>query len=231
MSERKLPARSTKGEVDAFLQAAKKPPRQAASGRLLFAMDATASREPTWDQACKLQADMFSATDEIGGLAVQLCYYRGYREFEHSDWMMNAAGLARQMTGVRCLGGATQILRVFTHAQNVARQNRLNALVFVGDCMEEDIDQVCNAAGQLSVFGVPAFMFQEGNDPAASRTFSQVAQLTRGAHCHFNAGSAQQLRDLLRAVAVYASGGNDALKRLAGASEVVRSLTRQLPGR
>ena len=46
----------------------------AGAGRLLFAMDATASREPSWDQACHLQAEMFGATDGLGGLEVQLVF-------------------------------------------------------------------------------------------------------------------------------------------------------------
>ena len=41
-----------------------------ASGRLLFAMDATASREHAWDMACQIQADMFMSTQEIGSLEI-----------------------------------------------------------------------------------------------------------------------------------------------------------------
>src|SRR3546814_9870581 len=36
-------------------------------GRLIFAMDATASREPTWDRACRLQGEMFKETAALGG--------------------------------------------------------------------------------------------------------------------------------------------------------------------
>ena len=56
-----------------------------------------------------------------------------------------------------------------------------------------------------------------------------MARLSGGACCPFDAGSARQLRELLRAVAVYAAGGQRALedysRRTGG--EVLR-LTRQL---
>ena len=55
-------------------------PAEAGEGRarLIFAMDATASREPTWDRACQVQGQMFLETAALGGLEVQLVYYRGF---------------------------------------------------------------------------------------------------------------------------------------------------------
>jgi hypothetical protein len=78
--------------------------------------------------------------------------------------------------------------------------------------MEEDIDNLANLAGELGLLGVPAFMFQEGHDTAAERAFREIARLTKGAYCRFDAGSADQLRELLRAVAAYAAGGQKALE-------------------
>jgi hypothetical protein len=78
--------------------------------------------------------------------------------------------------------------------------------------MEEDIDNLANLAGELGLLGVPAFMFQEGHDTAAERAFREIARLTKGAYCRFDAGSADQLRELLRAVAAYAAGGRKALE-------------------
>ena len=69
-------------------------------------------------------------------------------------------------------------------------------------------------AGELGLLGVPAFMFHEGGEPVAALTFKQIARLTGGAYCRFDAGSAGQLRELLAAVAVYAAGGQDALEDL-----------------
>jgi hypothetical protein len=211
----KVPTRAG-GEVDAFLRrlAVTPAPRRAAgqAGRLLFGMDATASREPSWDQACQIQGEMFLVTQALGGLDVQLCYYRGLGEFEATSWLSNSAELVRRMTGVACRGGQTQIGRVLGHAAEETKKRRVNALVFVGDAFEEDIDAVAAKAGQLGVLGVPAFMFHEGADPIARRGFEEVARLSGGAYCAFDASSAQQLRDLLAAVAVFAAGGRAALE-------------------
>ena len=88
----------------------------------------------------------------------------------------------------------------------------MNAVIYVGDCMEEDIDELSQRAGTLGLMGVPMFVFQEGRDTKAEIAFKEIARLTQGAYCHFDAGSARQLRDLLAAVAVYASGGRKALR-------------------
>ena len=53
-----------------------------------------------------------------------------------------------------------------------------------------------------------------GAGATAERAFKEIARLTRGAYCHFDAGSAGQLRALLAAVAVYATGGRKALQGL-----------------
>jgi hypothetical protein len=133
------------------------------------------------------------------------------------------------MTAVRCLGGYTQIGRVLEHATAMAKEQRVDALVFVGDCMEEDIDEICHLAGVLGLHGVPAFTFHEGGDPRAGQAFRQIAKLTKGAYCPFDTGSAHQLRDLLSAVAVYAAGGRPALERLGQRrGETVRRLSRQI---
>ncbi len=183
-----------------------------ARGRLVFAMDATMSRQPTWDMALKLQADMFLTVKSIGGLDVQLIYFRSFDECRASKWVSDPEALARLMTGMRCLGGFTQIRKVLTHTRKEAEKQKVNALVYVGDCMEEDIDHLANLAGELGLLGVPAFMFQEGHDQPAERAFREIARLTKGAYCRFDAGSADQLRELLRAVAAYAAGGQKALE-------------------
>jgi hypothetical protein len=180
-------------------------------GRLLFAMDATASREPAWDQACALQGEMFVAAEGVGGLDVRLAFYRGFEEFKVSRWTSNGHELARLMGSVRCLAGRTQIGRVLRYAAEQRRESRINAVVFVGDCCEEDVDQVGHEAGQLGLLGLPVFVFQDGNDRTASNIFPQVAKLTQGAYCKFDRSSPDQLKRLLGSVAAYAAGGRDAL--------------------
>ncbi|HVY42483.1 MAG TPA: VWA domain-containing protein [Hyphomicrobiaceae bacterium] len=207
---------SSSAEVAEFVRRVKTlaPQTSVGSGRLIFAMDATMSRQPTWDLALALQADMFQSVKEVGGLDVQLVYFRGAGECRASKWVGDPDALARLMTTVECHGGYTQIRKVLLHARREAEKKRVNALVYVGDCMEEDADDLCGRAGELALHGVPVFMFQEGHDARAERTFRQIARLTKGAWCRFDAGSADQLRELLSAVAVYAAGGRQALERL-----------------
>jgi hypothetical protein len=232
LPEKKPPERTGAGAVDAFVKKLASMPvvRPAgARGRLMFSLDATASRQPTWDRAFELQAEMFTEAAGLGGLDVQLVYYRGFGEFEASRWLGDSAELTRTMTGVRCLGGRTQIARVLRRAITETRAKRVNALVFVGDAMEEAVDELCDLAGQLGVLGLPIFLFHEGHDPIAAAAFQQMARLSGGACCPFDAASARQLRELLRAVAVYAAGGRKALEDFSrGAGGHALMLTRQL---
>lgn len=200
--------------VDAFLQQVAQTPRRAGGGgrgRLIFGMDATASREPTWDQAAQIQSAMFADTRALGGLEVQLCWYRGFHEFHAGDWIADSPTLLRHMNRVFCAAGLTQIGRLLRHALDEAGKGRVDALVFVGDCMEEDRDGLADLAGRLGLLGVRAFVFQEGRDPAAEASFKDIARLTGGAWCPFDSTSPGMLRDLLGAVAVYAAGGRKAL--------------------
>ena len=212
----RTPTPSSSADVAAFVERMKQmaPVATAQVGRLVFAMDATMSRQPTWDMALGLQAGMFAAVKAVGGLDVQLVYFRGAGECRASRWVRDPDQLARLMTTVSCQGGFTQIGKVLAHTRSETGKSRVNALVYVGDCMEEPIDVLCGKAGELALLGVPVFLFQEGHDLAASRGFAEIARLTKGAHCRFDAGSAEQLKALLTAVAVYAAGGRKALERL-----------------
>ncbi len=233
MGKEKSPAlTSSRQEIDAFLDQVAKAPAILSSGsegRLLFALDATASRQPTWDHACHLQSAMFREAGQIGGLQVQLCYFRGFGEFQSSPWLNNTETLLRQMNGVQCMAGHTQIARVLDHALLETRLRRIQAVVYIGDCMEESVDKLCQLAGELGLLGTPVFVFQEGNELRAKRAFKQIAQLSGGAYSSFNSSSARILHDLLAAVAVYAAGGRQALEDFARRKqgEVLR-LTRQL---
>ncbi len=195
----------------------------------MFALDATASREPTWDSARQIQSEMFTETVALGGLSVQLCYYRGFNEFAASPWLSDAGALLDRMNAVRCVGGYTQIERVLNHARQETQRCKIGALVFIGDCMEEEADRLCQLAGEIGILGVSVFIFQEGDDVLAESSFRQIAKLTNGAYSHFDSSSAQQLRDLLGAVAVYAAAGQRALedftRRRGG---IVRQLSRQV---
>jgi hypothetical protein len=199
-------------DVAAFLAEARASLRAGLGrGRLLFALDATMSRQPTWDLACQLQAEMFGAASRAGGLEVQLVYYRGHGEARASRWVSDATALKRLMTGIACHGGLTQIGRVLEHANRVAATAPLAALVFVGDAMEENADALCEQAGRLALRNTSAFMFHEGDDLRVAAAFREIARITGGAYLPFDARAANELRALLGAVGAFAAGGRAAL--------------------
>jgi hypothetical protein len=234
MSGDKLPTKSSSADVDAFLRDLNRAPAVrpgGGRGRLIFALDATASREPTWDRACRIQGEMFEATAGLGGLDVRLVFYRGFTECKASRWLQTAADLHKTMRAVSCIGGETQIERVLEHAITEGKKQRVHALVFVGDAVEENVDRLCKLAGELGLLGTPVFVFHEGGDAQAGRAFRQIANLSRGAYLSFDLASADKLKELLAAVAVYAAGGYKALTDY-GAKKggEVRLLTAQLKG-
>ena len=223
---------SSKPDIETFIEQVRAlgpSTARGSRGRLIFALDATMSRQPTWDTACALQADMFREAASIGGLDIQLVYFRGLSECRASGWVAGGERLAELMSGIDCRGGQTQIGKVLSHARQEHARQKVQALVFVGDAMEEPIDSLCQAAGELALLGVPVFMFQEGDDAVAENAYREIARLSRGAYCRFDVGSAHQLGELLRAVAAYAAGGLKALaklseKRSSGAQKLLAQL-------
>src|SRR5579859_7911090 len=221
---------STSDDIAAFVAKARtiSPHAQAGRGRLVFALDATMSRQPTWDMACALQADMFREAALLGSLDIRLIYYRGLDECRASNWISDSATLAKLMGKIDCRGGNTQIGKVLSEARREAVASGVRAVVFVGDAMEENVDDLCAKAGELGLLKVPVFMFQEGHDQAAEQAFREIARLTGGAWCKFDPGAAAQLRELLRAAAAYAAGGREALKRLSAAESGAAKLLSQM---
>lgn len=212
-------------EIEAFIRAATRTDE--AHGRLIFALDATMSRQPTWDLACSLQAAMFDAAARLGGLSVRLAYFRGSGEAKASRWVGDPSELSRMMERIACAGGRTQIRRMLALAEQNASAGRLDAMVYVGDSMEEDVDDLCDRAGRLALLGVKLFMFHEGGDKHAERAFREIARLTGGVYRRFDTSAADELRALLAAVAVYAAGGRKALAAETGAA--ARALLADLP--
>jgi hypothetical protein len=216
--EERLPERepATSEDIAAFVAKARamSPFASGAKGRLVFALDATMSRQPTWDMACALQADMFREAASLGSLDIRLVYYRGLNECRASGWISDSATLAGLMSKIDCRGGNTQIGKVLSEARREAVASGVRAVVFVGDALEENVDDLCVKAGELGLLKVPVFMFQEGRDAAVEQAFKEIAQLTGGAWSRFDPGAAAQLRELLRAAAAYAAGGREALLRL-----------------
>ncbi len=222
------PKAEDQSAVDAFLDSVRATPRQG-RGRLIFALDATASRQPTWDLAMETQAAMFATATSLGDLAVQLVFYRGPGECKAGPFVTRPDAMLDRMTRVTCRAGRTQIGRVLRHALSVHAEQPVAALVFIGDCVEEEPDGLYALAGEMGLRKLPAFIFHEGFEPMAVQVLSHVARLSGGACCRFDASGPDELRRLLGAVAVYAAGGRPALEHHArAAGGAVLRLTHQL---
>lgn len=204
--------RSSAKDVEAFLQKARTlSADRNGKGRIILALDATMSRQPTWDLACTLQAQMFDAAAQSGGLDVQLVYFRGLGECRSSKFVSNPDALKELMQRIDCQGGHTQIGKVLAHALKEGAEKKVNALIYIGDAMEEAVDDLAEKAGRLGLLGTPVFVFQEGRDGATEKAFREIARLSKGAWFRFDRNSASVLAKLLSAIAFYASAGLAAL--------------------
>ena len=140
---------SASEDIAAFVAKARamSPHAAGAKGRLVFALDATMSRQPTWDMACALQADMFREAAALGSLDIRLVYYRGFNECRATGWISDSAQLAKLMGKIDCRGGNTQIGKVLSEARREAVASAVRAVVFVGDAMEEAVDRALRQGG------------------------------------------------------------------------------------
>ena len=178
--------------------------------RMIFALDATVSREPTWEMAGKLHREMGAV---LGNLTLQLVFFRG-DECKASGWVTSGQRLAELMSKVRCSSGYTQIGRVLRHVIDTGRGHAIRALVYVGDCCEEDGEELFLLAEQLKRQRIPIFLFHEGYDSIAEPIFRRLAKITDGIYASFDAGSADQLRKLLTGAAEYAAGRHQSIGAL-----------------
>ena len=209
---------SSRNDVRQFLSKMSSLPKTSGDARLIFSLDATASRQGTWDVASQLQNEMFLSSQSLGGLNVQLCYFRGFGEFFSSDWQSNSDDILRIMSSIQCQAGATQLHRLLQHAIDENQNKKIKCLIYIGDAMEENIDLLAQLAGKLGLLNVPLFMFQERRDPVAKASFEELSRLSGGAYSHFDSASAEQLKELLKAVAIYAAGGLKALQNFSARS-------------
>jgi hypothetical protein len=213
MSNGSVAARESRGSgLEAFLAEVRAGAHATSRGRLIFSLDATASRKPSWDMAAGLQAEMFREAAAVGNLDLQLVFYRGDSECKATSWLSDPARLARIMSTIDCRAGMTQIEKILAHAQKETALLHVGAVTFVGDAIEESVDILIARARELGRLGTPAFMFQEGRDSEVESAFRGIARNTGGAYGRFDSGAGKQLGELLRAAALFAIGGLPALE-------------------
>jgi len=223
-----LKTTNTSSEISAFIKQHKTISTVVSQQqRVLFVVDATASRQPTWDLACSLTHSLLHATDGLRGLTLKLCFYRGFEEFRQTEWLTDANSLSKKMSSVRCAGGQTQIRKTLRHALSEHQSSPIRALIFIGDAIEEPPHELIDLAGQCGLRRLPLFLFQEGHNSGVEDAFQHMARVSNGAYAHFDPGAPDRLRDLLSAVAAYAQGGYTALIKRRDAA--AQTLLEQLP--
>ena len=204
-----LPDRRTQ-RVAALLEKAR-----AARARLIFALDATASRQPALrtDAACQLQSEMFAEAGKLGRAEIQLVYYRGPNECSHSAWTLDANELARAISRITCEGGHTKIRESPCPCAGRARPRECRG----GDlhwrrARRGSIDALRRRRQRTS----PILVFISRGRRSTRGQGLQKARWTdrRRAYEHFDPGAARKLAELLRAVAAFATGGLTALADL-----------------
>src|SRR5262249_22165036 len=125
--------------------------------------------------------------------------------------------VAQLMHRIDCRSGHTQIGRVFSHALRESERGPVQALIFIGDAMEEDLETLTVMAAKLGGQKVPIFMFQGGRDAVVRKAFRLFALKSGGEFFEFNPDRPQavaQLSSQLNAVARLAVGDAEALKAI-----------------
>jgi hypothetical protein len=178
--------------------------------RLVFAVDATASREPAWAAARQVTDALVRALP--GELDVALAVHGGSRVHTFTEFTNSPATLRDRAAGVACLAGMTRLLPIL--ATSLKRQ-AVRVIVYCGDVFEENLGAGRELADSLGARGVKLIVLHDTADPSARRdaeVFWDLAKRTGGCVLPFDANAPGKLRDLLSAVAVYAVGGEQLLR-------------------
>ena len=174
-------------------------------------VDATASRSAQWEEAQKVQRNMF---DIIGAMSLRLMHYGGNELTDHG-WQDDADEVAARMAQVQCNGGQTQFIDGFRRfLADGPNDNPAKSIIMIGDSYEEeDPTPIANA---LKEKGIAVYAFHKGGDTLAEEEFRKIAEITGGAFAKF--GPDMPLKDLCEGVALKTSGGASALNRLQNAA-------------
>ena len=170
--DRKLPTKGQddSADVDAFLRRGRGDARtgQAGGDRAPYVLRWTRRRAGSrpGDRACQIQGgDVRRHGPRSAGSPSSWSITAASASARRASGCRDSRALVRVMTAVRCLGGHTQIRKVLRHALDETQVQKVHALVFVGDSMEENVDELCAIAGELGLRGVPRLHVPRGAGP------------------------------------------------------------------
>ena len=199
----------------AALHAAALKPRRP---RLVFAMDATASRQGAWDEAKKATDTLFTALP--GELDIALAVHSGSTVKVFTDFSNDVATFRDHAASVSCVAGMTRLVDIMGKTRS---HSDVRVFLYIGDCFEESERDAYAAADAFRARGIRAIMMHDskgGGGPNDRQVFEEIARRTGGVCIDFHGGDRQGLKDIFEAVAVLAAGGIKALEQRKG----------QLPG-
>lgn len=245
MTDPKLPAkRSTQGKTSVALDRIRNatPAKKIASvpskaalraaavserrPRLVFGIDATASREPAWEAAKKITDSLFTTLP--GELDVALAVHGGGVVSMFSAFSSDVQRFRDLAAGVSCRAGHTQLVPLM---QRTREHPDVKVFLYIGDCFEESEEEAYEAADALKARGIRAVMLHDASsgDMAARRVFEEIAKRTGGVCLDFYGGDRQAMKNIFEAVAVLAVGGIKLLQQrrsqLPGAAKLLPYLS------
>lgn len=230
MSSKNLPEKSSKSAFLEKVGALSKPKDSSKlasalkkTPKLLFAMDATASRQASWDVAQEITLSMFDVIP--GGLKIALAHHSGGQLREVTDFKDDSSFFKKKINAVRCVAGETALNQVLENASEIPG---LNSLIYIGDAFEENPASAFEIARKLKAKGVPCFLFQEGDNPYVKETFTSIAEITGGAVFPFAMDSLLHVRERLDAIAAFAAGGMKLLQEKRASLPAARELIERL---
>ena len=189
--------------------------------RMVFGIDATASREHAWDTARTVTDSLFSAAP--GGIEVALAAHGGNRLSLFTGFHTDVAPLRRAAAAITCEKGMTRLLDM---AEATLQHPGVRALVYVGDCFEEDPLRAMVLADRMRLRGIRLVVLHDLSSAARedAHFFAVMAARTGGLVLPFDAASLDALRDVLASLAAYVAGGTALLRARSTASPASKLL-------
>jgi hypothetical protein len=198
--------------------AAVAPPRKP---RLVFAIDATASRDRAWEAAKQVTDCIFRAAP--GGIEVALAVHSGGKLARFSPFHPHVDNIRDEAAGVACVAGPTRMLDIM---EETLRRTGVKALVYIGDCFEEDMERGLAVAERLGLRGIKLVVLHDTTTggTGSGGAFRMMAARAGGLVLPFDMSSLDRLADALSAVGAYVAGGPDRLRAMRLDSPAARLL-------
>lgn len=190
--------------------------------RIVFAVDATMSRQTFWTEAKTLQEEMFFQIQRCGSrVSTQLASYSGdtyNRDIDVSPWYSEPGKLCDRMDEVRCVAGGTQIAKVFEHAVRECTAHKVDALILVVDSCEEAEHDLLPLAYEVGKRNIQFFLFDDKQRTTCrqgetERVFKSIVDAAQGYYAPFDDTSPDVIRDYLRTVTAAATRNKRAMVR------------------